>query len=353
MTVPAKEKEEIIEEQPYSGEPLPEGVAVQFSAQYEAESEEVAQPKSEPDEPEAQYVEQTQLGQEEITRRDREILAALDEVLQRNSAQKHEPNLSRRTRTGLRDRLVCAVRSGSGVLSLALTMIFMGIVLVCVMASPQPDYLLIAKLSPIAAVILGVELLLTWFVNGKQLRVNIPCVGIIAAIVAGCCILSAALNRSNISAREAWDDRVVEAEIYDASYKQLRHWADILELDVNVELIPGDKQKTMESLSTGDKVEISAVLDGNYADPGEFAEECYNIIGVYRDLNIPVADYHFSAHTRLSSFSLDVKGLFQQDMSALELTSLVRHIYLEDYDYIQDLEDFIEETAETSEKTIE
>lgn len=349
MTIPTKEKEEIKEEQTIPVDRLREGGAVQFSAQFEAEPEDTEQSEQDAVQPQEQYLEKAQLEQEEMTRRDREILAALDEVLQRSSSQSHEHVLTKRAGTGFKKRLVCTVRSGSGLISLALTMIFMGIVWVCVMVSPNPDSLLIAKLSPIAAVILGAELLLSRFVNGKMLRINIPCVVIIAVITAGCCILSAALKQSDVTAREEWDDRVVEAEIYEASYKQLRHRADILELDVNVELLPGSEQKTMESLAAGDRVYISAVLDGNYADPGEFAEECRNIIGVYRDLEIPVTDYRFSAQTRLSGFFLDVKGLFQQDMSASELTGLVRHIYFEDYDYIQDLDDFAEVTAESAE----
>lgn len=346
MTVPVKEKDDLKEEeQPVlPAEGYPDAQPVQFSEEY-AKAQEPLQPEQESEDAQ-QIMEQAQRQQEEMTRRDREILAALDEVLQKNSAQSREQKAEKRPRLDIRKLAVCTVKNGSGVLSLALTLIFLGIVLVCVTLSAEPDYLLIAKLSPVAAVLFGVELLLSWLVNGRQLRINIPCVGIIAVIVAGCCTLSAALNSSESKLIQDQGQRVVEAEIYEASYKQLRHSADILELTIKADLLPGSEKKTMSTLAVGDMVEISAVLDGNYADPQEFAAECSRIIEVYKDLGIPVANYRFSAETRLSSFNLDVEGLFRQDKPLEELTSMVRHIYVEDYDYIQDLEDFTEDTAE-------
>lgn len=347
MAVPTKEEVNVSEQEKIVAEEYSELSSVQFSAQYTAEQEPPQEP--EPAAPEQQLTEQAQQEQEEMTRRDREILAALDEVLQKNSAQRKEPVRTKRFPEDVGKLAVGVVGKGAGVLSLALTLVFMGIVLVCVTISAEPDYLLIAKLSPIAAVLLGAELLLNWFASGKQLRVNIPCVCIIAAIVAGCCAMSAALNKSETTEKSVFSSRIVEAEIYEASYKQLRHSADILELTVKADLIPDSEKKSMDNLTAGDKVEISAVLDGNYMNPREFAAECRRIIEVYEDLDIPVMSYHFSSETRLSSFSLDVEGLFQQNMTEEELTSLVRHIYVEDYDYIADLEDISEETSETAE----
>lgn len=347
MAVPTKEEVNVSEQEKIAAEEYSELSSVQFSAQYTAEQEPPQEP--EPAAPEQQLMEQAQQEQEEMTRRDREILAALDEVLQKNSAQRKEPVRTKRFPADVGKLAVGVVGKGAGVLSLALTLVFMGIVLVCVTISAEPDYLLIAKLSPIAAVLLGAELLLNWFASGKQLRVNIPCVCIIAAIVAGCCAMSAALNKSETTEKSVFSSRIVEAEIYEASYKQLRHSADILELTVKADLIPDSEKKSMHTLTAGDKVEISAVLDGNYMNPREFAAECRRIIEVYEDLDIPVMSYHFSSETRLSSFSLDVEGLFQQNTTEEELTSLVRHIYVEDYDYIADLEDISEETSETAE----
>ncbi len=367
MSVPTKE--DLEERQDAETEDLSELDPVQFSAQFSAVAVSV-QEKPQPeaaDAPETgqellQQMEQAEQAQsvqtaqsvqsdmEEITRRDREILAALDEVLQKNSVHSREPRRRIRSPINFGRLAVGTVRKGAGYLSLALTLIFMGITLVCVMISPEPDYLLIAKLSPIAAVIVGVEMVLSWFVSGKRLRINIPCVCVIAVVVIGCCAMSAALNRSDIEGRTEYSGRVIEAEIYEASYKQLRHSADILELSVSTDLNPDSAGKSMETLSAGDRVEITAVFDGSYTNPREFAEECRRVIKAYQELKIPVMSFHFSAQTRLSSFRLDVDGLFQQDMTAEELTELVRHIYIEDYDYIHDLEDITEETSESTDE---
>lgn len=352
MAVPTKEQLTEMEASEAAQEVSEELSAVQFQERLAAEQEQTAVPEESQEfsgeAPQENIIEQAAREQEEMTRRDREILAALDEVLQKNSVRSREP--LRRTRRPVNwGRIaVGTVRKGAGFLSLALTLIFMGVVLVCVMISAEPDYLLIAKLSPIAAVLVGAEMLLSWFVSGRKLRINIPCVCITAVIVAGCCIMSAALNKSDISGREEYNDRIVAAEIYAASYKELRHSADIMSLTVTADLNPDSRTKSIETLSAGDIIEITAVLDGNYSDPREFAAECRSVMDVYKELGIPVMNYRFSAETRLSSFKLDVQGMFQQDLTVEELAGLVRYIYVEDYDYIQDLEDIAEEETETS-----
>ncbi len=353
MAVPTKEQ--LIENeaadaaQEFSGELS----AVQFQERLAAEQEQTSvQGETQEisgDTAQEDLIERAAREQDEMTRRDREILAALDEVLQKNNISSREPLHRKRRTVNWGKAAVGTVRKGAGFLSLALTLIFMGVALVCVMISAEPDYLLIAKLSPVAAALVGGELLLSWFVSGKKLRINIPCVCITAVIVAGCCIMAAALNKSDISGREEYNDRVVAAEIYDASYKELRHSADIMTLTVTADLNPDRKTKSMETLSAGDCIEITAVLDGNYSDPTEFAAECRSIMDVYKELEIPVMNYRFSAETRLAGFRLDVEGLFQQDYSKEELADLVRYIYVEDYDYIPDLEDITEETEESEE----
>lgn len=354
MSTPTKERITEEEQENKAPESHEELSSVQYSAQFIAgqapgEIEEKTNASAEEAIPQEDFIEQAAREQDEITRRDREILAALDEVLQKNSIRSREPLRRKRRPFNWGKLAVGTVRKGAGLLSLALTLVFMGVVLVCVLISGEPDFLLIAKLAPIAAVFMGAELLLSWFVSGRKLRINIPCICITTAVVIGCCILSSALNKNDIVGKEDYNNRIVAAEIYDASYRELRHSADISKLTVTADLNPDSSKKSMETLSAGDTVEITAVLNGSYSNPREFAAECRSIMEVYKELEIPVMNFHFSAETRLSSFSLDVEGLFQQDYSGEELVGLVRYIYVEDYDYIQDLEDFTEETSETVE----
>ena len=81
-------------------------------------------------------------------------------------------------------------------------------------------------------------------------------------------------------------------------------------------------------------------------EPSEFAAECGRVISVFRQLEIPVDIISFSAEERQRSFALTVEGKYQQDFTNEELMKMVRYVFIEDYDYIQDLADFTEETGE-------
>ena len=299
---------------------------IQFSAhiteEFTAEITEPA-PDTAPEQP---------LPEDEFSQRDREILAALDEMLQKNSAPPREQ--PRKKRPDFRRLTIGTMKRGAGVLSLAVTLIVMGITLMCLLISGTPDLTLLIKISPIAAVLLGAEILLSWLASGRKIRIHIPCVCANAAVVIGCCILAAVLSGNMI---------------YDKAYPLLKHTADISALTVDADLnLEGGKKRTDDVITSADDISINVALDGNYLSPAEFAAECGGIIRVFGDLDIPVDGFSFTAETRLMSFTLDIEGKFQQEYTDEKLTELVRYVFIEDYDYIQDLADFTEETSEAA-----
>lgn len=300
-------------------------------------------------EPQPEQAEQTVFPEDEFSKRDREILAALDEMLHKNSAQP-PPVKNEKKHTDIRRFAIGTIKRGAGVFSLSITLILMGVTLMCLLISGTQDFSLLIKLSPAAAVIFGVELLLSWVASGRRIHIHIPCVCVNAAIVIGCCILAAVLNEDIAESEQNFSNRSAEAAIYDKTYMLLKHTADISSMDVDVDLIlEGGKKRTDESLTTADDISIEIVLNGSYTTPEEFAAECGSVMRVFSDLDIPTDSFRFSAETRLMSFAMDVDGKFQQDFSNEELTELVRYVFIEDYDYIQDLADFTEEAAVSAE----
>ena len=285
-----------------------------------------------------------------IDARDREFLAALGAVLEKTRPQPAPPPPAP-AESPAEKLAVGVVKKGVGVISLALILIFMGVVLICTLFSEEPDYLLPMKLSPVAAVLIGLELLAHYLASGKHFRVHIPSIVISALIVVGCCAMACVLNSSYSESKTEYNNRSVAAEIYDSSYKELRHVADIANLEVTVDLNPDGtgRKKGIEALAAGDYVSISCDFAGTCSTPKEFAAMCKSIIDGYRFLDIPVTEYHFTNEGKLHRFSLDIEGKFEQDYSESRLTELVDHIYVEDYDYIPDLEDFTgtEETENT------
>ena len=126
-----------------------------------------------------------------------------------------------------------------------------------------------------------------------------------------------------------------------------------MKVDVDLNTDGVDRSEGIKSLGTGDHVTVTAELGGTFTSPSEFAKECKDIIDGYRILGIPIDDFHFMNEGRLHSFSLDVEGKFAQDYSESRLAEKVSHIYLEDYDYIDDLEDFTDTADDTSEEPAE
>lgn len=276
------------------------------------------------------------LPEDEFSQRDREILAALDEMLQKNSAPPREQ--PRKRRPDFRRMTIGTMKRGAGVLSLAVTLIVMGITLMCLLISGTPDLML-----------LGAEILLSWLASGRKIRIHIPCVCADAAVVIGCCILATVLSGNITETEQEFSNRAAEAMIYDKAYPLLKHTADISALTVDADLnLEGGKKRTDDVITSADDISINVALDGNYLSPAEFAAECGGIIRVFGDLDIPVDGFSFTAETRLMSFTLDIEGKFQQEYTDEKLTELVRYVFIEDYDYIQDLADFTEETSEAA-----
>lgn len=362
MAVPTKEAGRT---EPRDGA-APELSSTQFSAQFTEDITESQEPQPDtaditetpgipgmPDMPgalpEDDILSQAELAQQETARRDQEILDALDKVLQQTGARSSAP---RKKPQKLPQRALKftmgTVKSGAGLVSLALTLVFLGIVTLCVLLSGSPDFLLIAKLAPISAVFVGAELLLSWFVSGRRLRIHVPCVCITAAVAVAGCILSAALNREGVEIREEQSGRVVAAQIYQQSYKELCRTADISTLTVNADLASG-ADKSWDTLSEGDIVDVAVEFSGTYSSAREFAQECRTVIAAYKSMSIPVSHFSFVSDSRMKSFRLEIDGLFQQDKDVEELTEMVNYISYEDYDYIEDLEDFTAEATETHE----
>lgn len=285
---------------------------------------------------------------QQLDARDRSILAALDEMLAKNNPPAPQKS---QEESGIERFCIGMVRKGAGIISLSLILIFMGVVVICCFFSPQPDYLLPLKLSPVAAILIGLELLAYYLVSRKRFRIHIPAIVISAVLVAGCCALAAALNASYTESAVEYSSRTVAAQIYEKGYYELRHVADIEEINVEVDLNAGGaaRKSGIDALSADDVVIITVTFSGSYTGPEDFAAECKSIIDGYRFLGVPVTEFHFVSETRLHSFALDVEGLFMQDYSEAQLAERVRHIYIEDMDYIADLEDFVpEETMEAA-----
>lgn len=304
------------------------------------------------------YAEQTaaadrlQAELDEQTRRmdeqNKKLLDALDEVLEKRTREMDERQKKSRNKA---ERVASKiVKKGVGFVSLGLIMIFLGIVMIVCLFSPTPDFMIPLKLSPICAVLVGVELLLNQLMTRGHFRINIPSLIISALLVVGCCFMCVKLSGTYKEEKHEYNNRTIAAEIYDRSYKELRYIADISDITVDVDLNPNGSGQTkgVNALSTDDIVNISVEFAGVYNSPKAFAADCKKILDGYRIMGISVSNFYFKNTGEFHSFSLDVEGRYAQDQSESKLAEKVNYVYLDDADYLEDLEDYTEETKETS-----
>lgn len=295
------------------------------------------------------YAEQTaavEKEQAELQEQDRKLLAALDEVLEKRTREMREQQS--RTRSKGERLAATVVKKGVGFVSLGLIMVFLGIVMIICLFSPAPDFLIPLKLSPICIILVGIELLLNQLMTRGHFRVNIPSLVISAVLVVGCGFMCVTLNNTYKEDKEEYNNRSIAAEIYDRSYKELRYVADIASLDIEVDLNPDGTGRTkgVDALSIDDYVNVTVEFADSYNSPKAFAADCKKIIDGYRIMGINITNFYFRNTGAFHSFSLDVEGKYAQDYAESKLAEKVDYMYIEDIDYMDDLEDYQDETTD-------
>lgn len=281
-----------------------------------------------------------------LEEQDKKLLDALDEVLEKRA--RREVYERKRPQTKSERFAAEIVNRGVGIVSLGLILIFLGVVMIITLFSKEPDYYLPLKLSPIAAILVGIEILFNQMITKGRFKINVPSLIVSGVLTVGCCAAGVLMNQSFKEEAIEYNSRTIAAEIYDRTYKELRNCADIETVEITVDLNPDGLAVTkgLEALAAGDKIVVNMTFGGGFVDPRAFAADCKQIIEGYRIMGINVSDFHFYNESAFNTYSLDVIGKYVQDYSETELTEMVNHIYIEDYSYLEDLVDLEEETSE-------
>ena len=279
-----------------------------------------------------------------LEEQDKKLLDALDEVLEKRSQREKAERAKRPQTKG--ERIATGIaKKGVGIVSLALVLIFLGVVMIITLFSKEPDYYLPLKLSPVAAILVGIEILCNQMMARGRFKVNIPSVIITGALTVGCCAAGIAMNTAYKKDTIEYNSRTIAAEIYDRTYKELRNCADIKSVEAVVDLNPEGTAVTkgLDALSAGDKIVINMEFGGGFADPRAFASDCKKIVEGYRIMGINVTDFHFTNESAFNTYSLDLIGKYVQDYSDMRLAEMVNHIYIKDYSYLEDLDELDDE----------
>lgn len=273
---------------------------------------------------------------------DRRLLEALDKALERRNRTASEETKRPLTKT---ERAAATVsRKGVGFVSLGLILIFMGVVMIATLTASTPNYTLPIKLSPVCAVMIGAEIIITQAVTRGRPKISFTSLVLSVLLVAGCIILCLKLGGDYKEEVVEYNNRTIAGEIYDRSYERLRGMADIVSVDVEVDLNPDGTGKTkgIEALSTSDIVNVNIVLGGVYYTPRSFVADCRKIVDGYAEMEINVTNFRFRNESRLRAYSLDIEGKYAQNMDEHRLLEMVDFVYIDDYNYIEDMDDYVE-----------
>lgn len=279
---------------------------------------------------------------------DEKLLRALDEVLEKRSRQA-EAGQQKRPHSKSERAAEAIRKKGVGFISLGLILIFLGFVMFTTLSSSAPNYTLLLKLSPVCAILIGAEILITCIVTRGRFRVNVISLLISILLVVLCCILCMKLGGEYKEEVVEYNNRTIAGEIYDRSYEKLNGIADINKVEVSVNLNPDGtgKKKGIEALSAGDIVNVNVELGGIFNSPKNFAADCKRIIDSYHEMGINITNFSFKNKSKLRAYSLEVEGQFAQDFDVSRLLEMVNYVYIEDFNYIEDLEDYIEDPEQS------
>lgn len=274
---------------------------------------------------------------------DEKLLKALDEVLEKRSRQAEETG-KKRPRSKSERAADSIKRKGVGFISLGLILIFLGLVMLFTLTSSAPNYTLLLQISPVCAVIIGAEILITVIVTRGRFRVNVVSLLVSILLVVVCCLLCMKLGGEYKEEVVEYNNRTIAGQIYDKSYEKLKNVADINKLEVDVNLNPDGTGKTkgIEALSTGDIVTVDVEIGGIFNSPRSFATDCKSIVDSYREMGINITKFSFKNKSKLRGYTLEVDGKFAQDFDVNRLVDMVNYVYIEDFNYIEDLEDYVE-----------
>lgn len=233
-----------------------------------------------------------------------------------------------------------------GTITMGLALIIVGVSILISMFNPNFNMVLVAKLSPLILIALGLEIIASTFIfKGEKLKYDFlsgfVCFMLILTSI-GLAIIPKLYNdyiKYYGPERNALNSRLVE-ELEDSVYMVLKNNSDIIDIDAScaVNASEFDKNMTISDLKSEDYVSFNIMLDRSFESKREFAEASEKIMKAVSTLNISID--HFRINTGDSRdfwYELGVDGNIGMNATAEKLERSVEFRDLRpqepDYEY--------------------
>lgn len=246
-----------------------------------------------------------------------------------------------------------------GTLTLGLTLIVCGALLLATLVSPSLDIITILRFSPVVLILLGVEMLVSAIRPGEKLRYDWLSILVCFVLLcgAGCAAVaptllnyigpgrSTAQNRLNRELREQVYEALSPAcpEIYDATVQL--YLADGLTAEESERL-------TLATLPADDVsfCRLYVTLNGPYADGTAFAADCRKVLDAVQESGLYFTEFQFDdlQDSDGPHYCLTLDGVWKQNAGVASLARSVQTEYWYDGCIYDSLEGWQQATAETA-----
>lgn len=215
-----------------------------------------------------------------------------------------------------------------GTMTMGFALIIVGITIIIGMFNPSLDMTLVAKLSPLILIALGLEIIVSTFIfKGEKLKYDFwsgfVCFILIMTSI-GLAIVPKLYNdyiRYYGPERNALNTRITE-ELEDGAYMVLKSFPEIGDVDASFTVTANefDKNMTVADLKSEDYISLHISLDDEFASKKEFSEISERILKAVATMNVPFD--HFVIDTVNSKefwYCLNVDGKIGMNASAEKL----------------------------------
>ncbi|MPN20892.1 hypothetical protein SDC9_168271 [bioreactor metagenome] len=214
-----------------------------------------------------------------------------------------------------------------GTFTMGLSLIATGLLSIYSLINPSFDILIAIKFSPAILILLGIEILVAYFVgSGEKIKYDFlsgfVCLILIGAGI-GFAVLPLAIDYYG-PPRNILESKL-SSEVYNRCYEQLKGDADISTLNIYVSLRGYGYQSdlTADQLSSAEYIHASVTFLNAFDSKADFAAKCREVTEKILAPGFDFDDINFYYENDVQSYQLNLSGSFQNNMKAADLEKLV------------------------------
>ena len=219
-----------------------------------------------------------------------------------------------------------------GTITMGLSLIATGIVILARMINPEFDLIQVAKFSPVILICLGIEVLFAYFAGkGEKLKYDFLSGFVCLILITASLGLAAAEPVYNLYGPNRYRAEVIiENEITEQCSQRLSD-LPVANIGVTVSIDRFDREyRTAEDLQPWDTIRLSIYFADSYESKEAFATQCREALDRLADYDVTFEAICFNDGERTLSqqegrevYSLQVSGDVGRKLSAEELAKLI------------------------------